>query len=670
MALFHELEFAKTFEKSDLAYCVIKIVLDENEEPIDWEFVYLNDALAKIEGVEKERLLHHRFFEIFPNANRKWFDYYCPAAFENRSVVFEEISEEIGSALRIRCFPVEYGYCACLLEDVSHEFEALTAEGQELREVRDLMKAARWTIQFDENEEIRSTWFSDEFRHVLGFENKQEFPNDMEWCLSNVHPMDVEGCRQAFRRTIADRTNQTIFNYHLRMRTKTEEYIWVRADMKVHRAEDGGAKEVVGVFVDVNDSHIREQQQKELEQTQEALQDALEEMERANHAKTRFLNSMAHDIRTPMNAVIGFTELAQQSLDDRKRLEEYLLKIQNSSNHLLSLINDVLEMSRIESGAVDIQEKPENLLELIEDASDMIRADINAKQLQFEIDVERITHPFIICDRLRTHQIFLNIFSNAIKYTPAKGTISLRVVEEESSKSGFGTYIFSVKDTGIGMSEEFQKRLFEPFTREHTVTQDGIEGTGLGMSIAKNFVDLMGGTITCNSKVNEGTEFVVTFDFQRVDPLIKDSLKEDANAPISNRKGDEAQAYHFQDKRVLLAEDNELNLELAEKVLQYVGLQVDSAVNGEEACKRIEQAEPGYYDIVLMDIQMPYLNGYEAAKRIRENANETIANVPIVAMTADAFVEDHKAALKAGMNGHIAKPINREQLYELIAKLV
>ena len=675
MSLFHELEFAKTFEKSDLAYCVIKIILNENNEPLDWEFVYLNDALARIEGVKKECLLHRRFFEVFPNADRKWFKYYYPAAFEDKSFVFEEVSEEIGSVLRIRCFPVEYGYCACMLEDISQEFQTLSAEGRELLEVCDLMKAARWTVAFDEEEEIRSTWFSDEFRNVLGFQSEQEFPNDMEGCLLRVHPEDVGDVRLAFRRAVADKSNQTPFNYQIRVRTKKEEYIWVRVGMKIHRDEKGKAKELIGVFVDVNDTHIREQQQQELEQTKEALQQALLEMKQANQAKTRFLNSMAHDIRTPMNAVIGFTELAQQNLDNREKLEEYLLKIQSSSNHLLDLINDVLEMSRIESGVVDIQEKTENLLELIEDSSDMIRADIDAKQLHFEVDVERIEHPVIICDRLRTHQIFLNIYTNAIKYTPKGGTISLCVVEKESVKKGFGTYIFSVKDTGIGMSEAFQQRLFEPFTREHTVTQDGIEGTGLGMSIAKNFVDLMGGTIICNSKINEGTEFVVTFDFQQVEELSEDSfdgslIEDKENVSIRNCKKPNQMSYSFQGKRILLAEDNELNLELAENILRYVDLQVDSAINGEEACRLIAQAKPGYYDMVLMDIQMPILNGYEAAKRIREHENETIANIPIVAMTADAFVEDQEAALLAGMNGHIAKPINRQQLYEKIQDLI
>ena len=394
------------------------------------------------------------------------------------------------------------------------------------------------------------------------------------------------------------------------------------------------------------------------------LQDALDLAKQANQAKTTFLNNMSHDIRTPMNAIIGFTTLASKYADDKERVKEYLEKIMQSSNHLLSLINDVLDMSRIESGKMTVEEKENNLKNIIDEIKNIIQANLDAKELNFEMDIANITNEDIYCDKLRLNQILLNLLSNAIKFTPNKGTITLKVTQKSTTKNGYGVYEFRVKDTGIGMSPEYLKEVFEPFTRERNSTVSGIQGTGLGMSIAKSFVDMMGGHISVKSKLNEGTEFIVTLKFKlqetnKVETTIN-------NIEIINEEND----IEFKGKRILLVEDNPMNREIATEYLQDFGFIVENAENGKEACDILEKSEAGYYDLVLMDIQMPVMNGYEATKAIRKFKNKEIANIPILAMTANAFEEDKRAALEAGMNGHLAKPVDINELKNILKKVL
>ena len=522
------------------------------------------------------------------------------------------------------------------------------------------------------------------------------------------------------------------------------------------------------------------------------LESALSLAEQANRAKTTFLNNMSHDIRTPMNAIIGFTTLAKTHIDNKERVIDYLEKITQSSNHLLSLINDVLDMSRIESGKVNIEEKEENLADILHSIRNIIQADINAKQMEFVIDTVNVTDENIYCDKLRLNQILINLISNAIKFTEPGGTISVRVTQKEVLKNGNGIYEFRVKDNGIGISEEFLKEIFEPFARERNSTVSGIQGTGLGMAITKNIVDMMGGDIKVDSKVGEGTEFIVTLEFklqeehkeievikelqglhalvvdddmnscQSISHMLRqlglksdwtmygkeavvrateakqmkeqyqvymiDWLMPDMNGIETTRrirkivgknpiiimlsaydwgeieadareagvtefiskplfpsdlrkvllkasgheeeKNSEKEKINFAGKRILLVEDNMMNREIATEYLQDFGFLVENAENGKDACDKLENCEPGYFDLVLMDIQMPIMNGYEATKTIRAFKNKDIANIPILAMTANAFEEDKKAAKEAGMNGHIAKPIDIEKLVEALKEVL
>lgn len=380
------------------------------------------------------------------------------------------------------------------------------------------------------------------------------------------------------------------------------------------------------------------------------LEDALTLAQQASRAKTTFLNNMSHDIRTPMNAIIGFTTLAKKHLEDSTTTRSYLEKISNSSEHLLSLINDILDMSRIESGNVTLHEKEENLAELIRSLEDMLHSDIKTKQLHFSVDTSRLTDEFVVCDKLRLNQVLLNVISNAIKYTKTGGNIAFSVVQKQAARTAYATYEFCVKDDGIGMSEEFLKVIFEPFTREAPSTNNGIQGTGLGMAITQNIVTMMGGTVFVQSELGAGTNVTVTLDFK----LIKKEAKEEATTKCEQTMSDVSS---FDGKRILLAEDNELNREIAVELLEEVGFVVETAPNGKACVDLLSNAEEHYFSLILMDIQMPVMDGYAATRAIRALANPQKASIPILALSANTFYEDKKASAAAGMNGHIGKPI-------------
>ena len=527
---------------------------------------------------------------------------------------------------------------------------------------------------------------------------------------------------------------------------------------------------------------------KKLQESHKELEVALLRAESANSAKTTFLNNMSHDIRTPMNAIIGFTSLAASHVDNKDKVKEYLSKISTSSEHLLSLINDILDMSRIESGKVKINENPLHLPDLLHDIRTIVQPNIASKQLDFLIDTVDVRDEDIIADKLRLTQVLLNILSNGIKFNKIGGTIGIRVKQLKTAPTGYGNYQFIIRDTGIGMKPEFQEHIFESFSREETSTVSGIQGTGLGMAITKNIVDMMGGTITVKSEEGKGSEFTVNLTFKltgktrtyvKVDhlqglkvlvadddtdtclsissmlteigmrsewtvsgkeavirakhsmeigdefyayiidwlmpdmngietvrrirrvigdskpiiiltaydwsdveeeareagvtafcekPLFMSQLRDLLSNPVPAPKADSEKRSDCNGKRILLVEDNELNQEIAQTILEDAGFVIETAGNGMTAVEKMEQAVPGQYSLILMDIQMPIMNGYEAAKRIRALKDPEIASVPIVAMTANAFDEDREKSYEAGMNGHLAKPVSVETLMDMIYK--
>lgn len=425
---------------------------------------------------------------------------------------------------------------------------------------------------------------------------------------------------------------------------------------------------VMGLFSE-NEEEKEILQQNEMKskiilEQQEQLESALSMAQSANRSKTTFLNNMSHDIRTPMNAIIGYTGLAKKHLEDKERMGDYLNKIENSSDYLLSLINEVLDMSRIESGKMTLDEQPEGFKEIVDSVVDIIKVDVSNRNHEFITDIEALRDEFVVCDKLRIKQILINILSNSIKYTPENGRISLSVTKKQGTASnaaaqGTSIYEFCISDNGIGMDEEYIDTLFEPFTRVKSSTVSGIQGTGLGMAITKNLIDMMGGKIDVKSKLNEGTTILVTFEFKTV-------TAEDIKPADDNFVRSEID-FDCSGKGVLLVEDNALNLEIATMILEENGLKVDTASDGDIAVEKFKAAEKGTYDFILMDIQMPRMNGYEATRQIRVWESEG-ERIPIIALTANAFVEDKQLAFDAGMDDFLTKPIRFDELFVKMAR--
>ena len=388
------------------------------------------------------------------------------------------------------------------------------------------------------------------------------------------------------------------------------------------------------------------------------LKKAAELAKSANEAKTRFLFNMSHDIRTPMNAIIGFSVLLEKNLQNEEKAKEYLGKICSSGNLLMTIINQILEIARIESGTIALQLKAEDINTVFHTVNTVFEEDIRKKNLQYSADLD-VYHTFIFCDRVKLQEIMLNIISNAIKYTSDGHAVHVKIYEKDSEDPRKARFIFNCEDTGIGMSEEYLPHIFEEFSREHTTTENKVAGTGLGLPIVKSMIELMGGSIQVESTQGVGTKFTVdiSFDMASESDVYRDQISEQPDI-LEKLEG----------KRILLAEDNDLNAEIAIELLAEQKIITDRAEDGAECLDKLEKADSGYYDMILMDIQMPVMDGYDAAARIRRMKDEKKASIPIVAMTANAFAEDRQKAISMGMNDHVAKPIDMNVLLPVIAK--
>ena len=621
----------------------------------------------------------------------------------------------------------------------------------------------------------RVDYVSPNVEKLLGITVKQIKENI--YVLGKLHPQDTEGQRSKhLKGLLVNEQREWDFEY---VHKKTGEQRWF------HIIAMGSEIEKKQKCIIVMSDRTADRKMNQ------ALSDAVSAAETANRAKSTFLSNMSHDIRTPMNAIIGFTTLAVSNIENQEKVRDYLGKILASSNHLLSLINDILDMSRIESGKIHLEETKVNLSDLLHDLKTIISGQIHAKQLELYMDAMDVTDEDIYCDKTRLNQVLLNLLSNAIKFTPAGGTVSVRLRQFPSTQKDCAQYEIRVKDNGIGMSQEFAQKIFDPFERERTSTVSKIQGTGLGMAISKNIVNMMGGTIEIKTQKNKGTEFIIRLmfriqseqhrvekiteleglkalvvddDFNTCDSVTKMLVKvgmrsewtlsgkeavlrakqsielEDAfhayiidwRLPDMNgievtrqirSLGDdtpiiiltaydwseievEAKAagvtafcakpmfmsdlretlmtalgqkkeqnnddvlpeadFNFKNKHILLVEDNELNSEIATEILTEYGFIVDTAENGAEALEKVSTSKPGTYDLVLMDVQMPVMNGYEATKCIRKLKDPALANISILAMTANAFDEDRKKALESGMDGFLSKPIVIKELVQAL----
>ncbi|MDO4501971.1 MAG: response regulator [Coriobacteriia bacterium] len=399
-----------------------------------------------------------------------------------------------------------------------------------------------------------------------------------------------------------------------------------------------------------------------LEEQHVLLEEARDQADAANRAKTAFLFGMSHDIRTPMNAILGFAGLMRRSLDDPKKASEYLDKIQLAGDYLLSLINNVLEVARIDSGRVELDERCVDMLDPGWSVVPMLEGQMQAKNLTFTCDMD-IEHRFVYADMHKIKEINMNIMSNAVKYTPEGGFIHMHFEELPCDRPGYARYVNSITDTGIGMSLEFQQQIFESFTREHDTTESRVAGTGLGMAIVKKLVDAMGGSIEVKSELGKGSCFSLYLEHRIADE--SEYTGEDVPVAVS-----EGPMESLEGHRILLAEDNDLNAEIAQTILEDAGAQVERVADGAQCVQAVEAHPAGYYDVVLMDIQMPVMDGYEAADRIRALADPAKAQTPIVAATANAFDEDRRNAFAHGMNGHVGKPIRVPELLAVLSGLL
>lgn len=398
----------------------------------------------------------------------------------------------------------------------------------------------------------------------------------------------------------------------------------------------------------------------QLRKRQHELEKEKIKAEESSRAKSTFLFNMSHDIRTPMNAIIGYTNLALQENGTSPQVTDYLTKIEASSRHLLALINDILEMSRIESGRMELEPVPTDICRVLAEARDLFATQMSGKQICFTVDTRSVSDRFVLIDANRFNRVLLNLLSNAYKFTPEGGSVTVLLREQEKQSAAAAEYELSVRDTGIGMSAEFAAKVFDAFERERTSTVSGIQGTGLGMSITRSIVDLMGGEIAVYTAPGEGTEFVIRLTLPLADA---DSIQ---NAEPARR----VEPIDFSKLRLLLVEDNEINREIASLVLEEAGFSLECAVNGREAVEKVAASEPGWYDAVLMDVQMPVMNGYEATRAIRSLDDGRLSRLPIIAMTANAFSEDIQNAKDAGMDAHIAKPLDVSVMLQTLSEVL
>jgi len=547
--------------------------------------------------------------------------------------------------------------------------------------VKDITEQKRRELQRQQYERMLLTTASDIYKGVrqidlsdftttyLSFANnrirtteKRDWHDWLREQISYVHPDDVNkllACVEGeqFLRLPAGKSLRCDF----RGREKTESGFYRVYSTTAFKSEMDGKMYIHLVTMDHTAMMENEMRQKAL------IEDALLRAENASKAKTDFLSNMSHDIRTPMNAIIGYTALASSRIGEPELVLNYLEKISTSSNHLLSLINDVLDMSRIESGRIHLKETECSLEEVLRELENMLTPDLHSNRQNFSLDTSALKNGDVMCDKLRLNQIMMNLLGNAMKFTEPGGSISVWLTEKPDERADWAVYEFHVKDTGIGISEEFQKRIFEPFERERSSTVSGIQGTGLGMTITKNLVELMGGTIAVASKKGAGTEFTVRIPMKKDVQKIRNKTAEKQETPPTRapEKGAEYRT-SLKGQRVLLVEDNDLNREIARELLSDAGLLIEEAWNGKEAVETLLEKGAGYYRLVLMDIQMPVMDGYEATRRIRAFADRKLAEIPIIAMTANAFEEDQKRVIEMEMDAYIPKPIDVEKMLDIL----
>ena len=532
------------------------------------------------------------------------------------------------------------------------------------RTIHQLMKTSSWIINFEKDGNVKEVSWSDEIRKLLGYSQDDIIDVATLW-TDSLHPDDKEMALNAFSKGLKG----GIYRSEARLRYKNGTYHWFLCTGSLNKDSDGKPISYQGVIQNIDDEIYKRELINErlkamidLENSQEELKQALFDAQEANRAKTTFLSNMSHDIRTPMNAIIGYAQLAVEHISDKDEVLDCLNTIRSSGDHLLSLINDVLDMSRIESGKVKVEATPCNLAEIIKEIESLTKANVSERHQSYETFTTNLTEPYVMCDRLRLNQVLINCVGNAVKYTPEGGHIKVTLSQADTSDPNTKKFTFKIIDDGIGMSEEFLQRVFEPFERAKDSTTSSIQGTGLGMAITQNLVQMMGGTISAESELGKGSTFIITLPL----PLISKDEYISSKELLSDGITMEEMVEALSGRKFLVVDDNKINRTIVKRLLNERGMHVDECDSGAKAIEIARNMNADTYDMIFMDIRMPIMDGYEASDAIRNLDNEVAKQIPIIAMTANAFEEDKKMAQEHGMNGHVTKPFKLDELINFL----
>ncbi len=678
---------ATAAEKSTAAIAVIQLEFDKTGAATDWVLLDVNPTFTSWNNKTPDECRGRRFYaDLHPEGDHKWLSAYCQAATEGRAIEFEDFSPEVGRYLRIRVTPLDQeGHCLLfmvprnmgLAEDSIDDYSLLRYDvGPHESAMLDALFLDYTFIDIcdllaDTMRPIKGNFFAHRATamKVLGSDNPP-YSAWIEWCFNNIvvkkeSPEFLDILNPRSLMAALDRQQRIAYRHRTLPNAAGNEYFEIQA-VKVYSNEK--TYQVIVGYRPI-DQLIAEERQ-----MQARLEDALDRAQQAAHAKSTFLFNMSHDIRTPMNAIIGFTDLLETHAGDPERVADYTAKIKGSSEYLLSLVNDILEMARIESGAVALDETVIDAGQINDSIYYVFMNQMAEKHIRFTRSMN-VRHHYLWCDVTKLKKILLNVLSNAYKYTLEGGSVSFSIEELPCDDPQVAPIRTVIRDTGIGMSRAFLATIFESFSREKTSTESGQGGTGLGMAIVKQTVDLMGGTIDVESEQGVGTTFTIVLP-HRIATAAEYAALVAGAGDAAGGSGDGAdgrasrEREFFRGKRLLLAEDNDLNAEIAQTILEDAGFAVDRAADGVECVGMLEAAPAGRYNAILMDIQMPVMDGYKACEVIRGLDDKALASIPIVAMTANAFAEDKRRALSKGMNAHVAKPIDIAELHQTLVNLL
>ncbi len=638
-------------QDSACGFCIIRVELDDAGLPADWTFIHVNETLADFEGRRVDELIGHRYFELFPQRSRKRLQPHFEAAYEGRNVSFDDVSYELGKIVHVDVFPTgERGCCACVLSDIRDiEFE--------MDRQADVIKALAtiYTTIVEDNlitHRYRVIKSVDLMNTVTGGKAEGDLDMLVDALMEYfVHP-DMRGEMRDFTdlNNVAVRMAESN-TFVTEFKTPAGAYFEARFIASKRNA----AGQVETVLFAARD--ISREKQREMNY-REQLKEAAVEAERANVSKTNFLRRMSHDIRTPLNGIVGMLRIMNRNKGDEAKYEDCLGKIMCSTDYLLGIVNNVLDIGKMESGSIELENKPFDLVQLLLDTLPMIATNAAQHSIAFYGGIERIKaeHRYVIGSPIHLNRVLMNLASNAVKYNRPGGSLKLNC-NELSCDGERAVYEFICEDTGLGMSEEFQKHAFEPFAQEGKQTITNFSGSGLGLAIVREIVTRMGGTVELHSRENVGTTMRIVLTF---------SLDKHHDAAIT--KENLPDTIDLSGRSALLVEDNGINMEIAAIMLEEMGLTVTCATNGQEAVNIFCTAQPYTYDFIFMDVMMPVLDGLEATQTIRTLSREDAKSVPIIAMTANAFAEDRQACLDAGMNDHIGKPVETVEVVRVLLK--